>query len=223
MARARGRGDSGWPAALGGALLLVALGFVLGMVAGIAIEAPGLLVDHLAGRSTEVPLAPGGPGGAGAADAAAAPGAASPAANAPAGRAAPSADSRRTTASSTARRATATSRRPPAAAPAQRTAATAPRTAATEPRRAAPRSSAPPAGRFSVQVSAFGRADSARNMADALRADGVPAQVVDTRSGSARYKVRVGPLATKAEAQRMAQRLTLERGLDTWVVAGERR
>ena len=60
-------------------------------------------------------------------------------------------------------------------------------------------------------------------MADALRADGVPAQVVDTRLGDARYKVRVGPLATKAEAQRMAQRLTRERGLDTWVVAGERR
>ncbi|MDD9854491.1 MAG: hypothetical protein OXU78_11155, partial [Deltaproteobacteria bacterium] len=73
MARARNRaGDSGWPAALGGALLLVALGFVLGMVAGIAIEAPGLLVDHLAGRSTEVSLAPAGPG---AADAAAGPGA----------------------------------------------------------------------------------------------------------------------------------------------------
>jgi len=74
-----------------------------------------------------------------------------------------------------------------------------------------------------VQVNAFARADSARRMADALRADGVPAQVVDTRLGDARYKVRVGPLATKAEAQRMAQRLTRERGLDTWVVAGERR
>jgi len=66
-------------------------------------------------------------------------------------------------------------------------------------------------------------ADLGERMADALRADGVPAQVVDTRLGDARYKVRVGPLATKAEAQRMAQRLTRERGLDTWVVAGERR
>lgn len=212
MARARARGDSGWPAALGGALLLVALGFVLGMVAGIAIEAPGLLVDHLAGRSTEVSLAPAGqagPGGAGAADAARAPGAASPAANAPAGRAAPSADSRRASAVR--------------AAPAQRTSAPVQRTAAAAPRRAAPRAPTPPAGRFSVQVSAFARADSARSMADELRANGVPAQVVDTRSGNARYKVRVGPLATKAEAQRMAQRLTRERGLETWVVAGERR
>jgi len=229
MARARNRADdSGWPAALGGALLLVALGFVLGMVAGFAMEAPGLLMDHLAGRSTEVPLAPAGPAAAStsaAAESAAAPGAASTAgawgraaesapfspgasspAAAPAKRAAPPADSRRAT----------------ARAPVQRTAARAPaqRTAAAQ---TAPRAPAPSGGRFSVQVSAFASANSARSMASALRADGVPAQVVDTQRGNARYKVRVGPLATKAEAQRMAQRLTRERGLDTWVVAGERR
>jgi len=234
MARARNRaGDSGWPAALGGALLLVALGFVLGMVAGFAMEAPGLLMDHLAGRSTEVPLAPAGPAAASAsaaAESATGPGAAStPGAQGRAVEAAPfspgasslaaAAPAKRAASSAASRRAAA--RRAPAPAPAQRTAARAPvqRTAAVQSSRAP----APPAGRFSVQVSAFASANSARSMASALRADGVPAQVVDTQSGNARYKVRVGPLATKAEAQRMAQRLTDERGLDTWVVAGERR
>ena len=49
----------GWLATLGGALVLVVLGFGVGLVAGAAFEEPDLVVDHLAGRTTEVALARG--------------------------------------------------------------------------------------------------------------------------------------------------------------------
>jgi len=57
--RRRAREGPGWFATLGGALLLVVVGFGVGLVAGAAFEEPGLVMDHLAGRTTDVPL-PGG-------------------------------------------------------------------------------------------------------------------------------------------------------------------
>lgn len=54
----RQRNGSGpsWLATLAGALLLIVAGFSIGLVAGAAYEEPSLLVDHLAGETTEVPL-----------------------------------------------------------------------------------------------------------------------------------------------------------------------
>jgi DedD protein len=46
----------GWIATISGALLLIVLGFGVGLVAGAAYEEPGLVVDSLAGRTREVPL-----------------------------------------------------------------------------------------------------------------------------------------------------------------------
>jgi len=46
----------GWIATLAGALLLIVAGFGVGLVAGAAYEEPALVVDHLSGKTTELPL-----------------------------------------------------------------------------------------------------------------------------------------------------------------------
>lgn len=62
--------------------------------------------------------------------------------------------------------------------------------------------------RFIVQVGAFGDADKARDVRSKLERAGVKtyAQVVDTKDGK-RTRVRVGPFASKAEADKAAQRI----------------
>jgi DedD protein len=45
-----------WVATLAGALLLIVVGFSIGLVAGAAYEEPALVAGHLAGETTEVPL-----------------------------------------------------------------------------------------------------------------------------------------------------------------------
>ena len=54
--RQREEGGPGWLSTLGGAALLVVLGFGVGLVAGAAWEEPDLVMAHLAGRTTELPL-----------------------------------------------------------------------------------------------------------------------------------------------------------------------
>lgn len=56
--RSRERQDlaPGWLSTIAGAVLLVVVGFGVGLVAGAAWEEPELVMDHLAGRTTEVPL-----------------------------------------------------------------------------------------------------------------------------------------------------------------------
>ncbi len=46
----------GWFATLAGAALLVVAGFGVGLVAGTAFEEPELVMEHLAGNTTDVPL-----------------------------------------------------------------------------------------------------------------------------------------------------------------------
>ncbi len=53
----RRKGDEGsWIATLGGAVLLVGLGFIGGIVAGVVTEEPGLVWAHLRGESVETRL-----------------------------------------------------------------------------------------------------------------------------------------------------------------------
>lgn len=47
----------GWLATLAGAALLIVAGFGVGLVAGTVFEEPELVMEHLAGNTTEVPLA----------------------------------------------------------------------------------------------------------------------------------------------------------------------
>ncbi len=53
--RRQGEGP-GWFATLGGAAVLIVLGFGVGLVAGAAWEEPDLVMDHFSGRTTAVPV-----------------------------------------------------------------------------------------------------------------------------------------------------------------------
>jgi cell division septation protein DedD len=183
--RRRRRGP-GIFSALAGATLLVAVGFALGVVGGLVLEEPGLLVDYVTGRTTAVALG----GEAAPPDVAASPPAASPTPEAPvaSGPAAavlppPS----------------------PAAEPDSRLAL-------------APTPEAPARG-FAVQVGAFADAGAAEQLAKRLRGRGLPVYLAPSTGADARWRVRVGPLRTRADAEQMAKRLEQEERLGTWVLA----
>jgi cell division septation protein DedD len=55
--RQREETGPGWLSTLAGAALLLVLGFGVGLLAGAAWEEPDLVMDHLAGRATELRLA----------------------------------------------------------------------------------------------------------------------------------------------------------------------
>ncbi len=155
----RGSEAAGWLATLAGAALLIVAGFGVGLVAGTAFEEPDLVLEHLAGNTTEVPLAEGG--------------------------------------------SYSLASDPPTALP-------------------APVAAAPPSrsGGFAIQVGAFSSEASARELETELRRLGMPSYV-ESEPGSARYKVRVGPLETREEATRLAGRLKTEHRLPTWVLSRE--
>jgi len=170
------RGGPGWIATIAGALLLIVVGFGVGLVAGAAYEEPALVADHLSGNTTDVPL-------------------------------------------------------PPAAEPRVREQTTdasdeEPETraeAAPRPRGAARSASVVPAGGFAVQVGAFATGAAADGLAAELRTLGHAAYVADEGGNGARYKVRVGPIASRAEADALADQLKREQRLPTWVLAREAR
>ncbi len=71
----------------------------------------------------------------------------------------------------------------------------------------------------SVQVGAFSERASAERLAESLRAKGHPVYVSPgAGAGDARWRVRVGPLASREEAERRAGRLKREEKLPTWVL-----
>jgi cell division septation protein DedD len=190
-----GRG-SGWLATLAGALVLVALGFGVGLVAGTAYEEPGLVAEHLAGRSTDVAFGPSGSldaAGIPVDDVAAAPPRAEPEAELEVEPAAPLGAG--------------ALEEPREAAPVVPRAPSAPPPAV----RAA-------AAGFSIQVGAFGSEATARQLSTELGKRGYPAHVTSEGAG-ARFKVRVGPLASRAEAEQVAARLQSEHRLPTWILA----
>ncbi len=73
---------------------------------------------------------------------------------------------------------------------------------------AAPPASAPAEGRMVVQVGAFADADKAKEVRQKLEKAGLKTytQVADTKDGK-RIRVRVGPYATKAEADKAASKI----------------
>lgn len=184
----------GWFATLCGALLLVVLGFGIGLLAGAAFEDPGLVMAHLAGRTRDLPLQAAAP----------TPDGGPPAVSAPPPPLGSSPGS------------------PPGVAAAAPAAAPAP-PAVPPPARVAPatglRASLPASGGFAIQVGAFTDGHAARHLAQQLRKLGVSAYVADEAGGGARYKVRVGPIATREEATRLARKLKAEHRLPTWVLA----
>jgi cell division septation protein DedD len=82
-------------------------------------------------------------------------------------------------------------------------------------------SSAPPSGGFAVQVGAFATQSAAEDLAAELRALGHATYVADQGGNGARFKVRVGPIGTRADADTLADQLKREQRLPTWVLARE--
>ena len=199
------RGGPGWLVTLLGGLVLVILGFGLGLVVGAAREEPELVLRHLAGESKEVPAPAASPAPTPPADSSPAgepPPAATPAPARPMSEpapAAPSAEAGRESA-----------RAPAAAKP------------LVTPNRPPPVSSPPPAPgqRFSVQVGSFAESAEAEKLADHLRRKGMLVFVVAaTGPRDSRWRVRVGPIESRAEANRVAERLKTSDKLPTWVLA----
>jgi cell division septation protein DedD len=187
----------GWLATAGGALLLIALGFGVGIVAGTAYQEPDLVADHLAGRTTEVALAPAQP-------LASEPDVAAPA---PAPLDRPEALGQG-----------ALEQAPEAELPAAPGLRPAPASASEPPPRPAPavaaKSAAP--GSFSIQVGAFSSEKAARELAGELGKHGYTAYLMDEGDG-ARWKVRVGPIGSRSEAEAVSARLKREQRLPTWI------
>jgi cell division septation protein DedD len=78
---------------------------------------------------------------------------------------------------------------------------------------------APPAeDGFAVQVGAFAQGLAAEALAESLQAKGYAAYVTPSAGDSAqRWRVRVGPIETRAEADTIARRLKSKEQLPTWV------
>jgi cell division septation protein DedD len=196
--RSQSGGASGWLATLGGALLLVAVGFGVGLVAGTAYEEPALVADHLALRTTEVALGPidgeSGDFEEFSGDVAAAPPLEAPEpAPTPLGT------------GSLNRPAAVAPQPPPASKPA------APASAAEL---------ASPGSGFAIQVGAFGSEAAAQQLAGELGKQGFRAYVA-SETGGARFKVRVGPLGSRSQAEQLALRLKRDHRLPTWIMAAK--
>lgn len=177
---------------IAGLLLLAVPGFALGLLAGVVWREPELVASHLLGGTREVALA--GPE-------ASAPGA-EPAATGDVSAAPPAAPA---------------TGAPAAAAPGAKAAA--PAAKGTAPGAAALAAAPGGSGRLAIQVGAFDDSAAAETLAGRLRRKGFPAFVSPgTGDAAARWRVRVGPIASREEADRTAARLKAEERLPTWVV-----
>jgi DedD protein len=198
----------GWLTTLGGAAILLAFGFGVGLVGGSALDEPDLVAKHLAGEATELPLpaqAPEAAARSAAPQAAQAPAQAEPRPERPAsdfdagdgGEAPPPAPE---------------AVAKPKAAPAKPPAPSAPRAPA-------PQVAARPSG-FAIQVGAFADRRAADELVASLRGDRLRAYVVEGGGGQAApFRVRVGPYVTREQASDEAARLHARRRLPTWVIA----
>ena len=74
--------------------------------------------------------------------------------------------------------------------------------------------------RMAVQVGAFAESASAERLARTLRGKGFSVYVSPgTSAGQPRWRVRVGPLASREEAEQAASRLKTVEKLPTWVLS----
>lgn len=230
MARRSGErdGEAGWLASLLGAVVLIVGGFALGLVAGLVTEEPELVVGHLAGRGEQVPWQSELE-----AEAQAQAEAELADTEAPDSEAVPSLSVRSQGVSG---RALAEAARPrdyprdqprdlPAVGAAPEVVVRATERAELEAvaaLRMAPRAPLAPSDRvgFAVQVGAFVDAKAADRVYNQLRDKGFDAYIIPaSKSGDGRSRVRVGTVASKADAQALASRLKREERLPTWVLS----
>lgn len=200
-----------WLASLMGAVFLISAGFVLGLVVGVVKEEPELVMGHLAGQSQEVlwseqearsmpdVAAPG-------------PELAVPGPDAAASEVdflgPPLVESLPLAAAED------VASRAGAAAVAE----TPPAAPVAAPSREDPQSM--PRRGFSVQVGAFAESGPAERIAQDLRDKGYTVYVVpsaDPQNG--RWRVRVGPMPSRSDADQVAQQLKARERLPTWVLS----
>jgi DedD protein len=75
-------------------------------------------------------------------------------------------------------------------------------------------------GHLAVQVGAFKTSEAAERLATSLRNKGFPVYVSPgVKAGSPRWRVRVGPLATREEAESTATQLKKVERLPTWILS----
>ncbi|MBW2273291.1 MAG: SPOR domain-containing protein [Deltaproteobacteria bacterium] len=221
--RERDSAGPGWLASLLGIAFLVTVGFVFGLVVGIVKEEPELVVGHFAGRAEEVPWSSAGEDTPGALTGAAA-------GDAGLGAGVLGRDSGARTLAGESPPGTpelaslvpAVSAAAPAEAAPPRLVEQSPTPVVRPAVSAAPPPTSPPtsAGSFSVQVGSFAQSEGAEKIARELEGKGYPVYVTPAAvSGGGRWRVRVGPVATRDEAEGFAGRLKREEQLPTWVLS----
>jgi hypothetical protein len=185
----------GWPSIIAVVVVVVAAGFAVGVIAGITWEEPELVVGYLSGQTEGIDWGVGAedPEVGGLAADGAIPEPPSVAAAPPLGL-----------------------RETPDAAVSDRARSGAGAGVASA-RKAAPTSAQPTAG-FAVQVGAFSEKSAARALADSLRGHGYPVYLSPTEGDPTKWRVRVGPLSTRPEAEKTARRLEAAEKLPTWVL-----
>lgn len=219
------RKGRGLASVLLGTLLLAVLGFGLGIAAGLVLEEPRLLLDYLTGRTAPAPLEQAreardrvSPEPTALADASAPTVATEPVAEAqpvvahePKPLAAQQPEPVRV-----AEETPAVAAPPPAPPRAESPPIQAETTANDAP---ALSEAAPRSGGYSVQVAAVADSAGAEQLATKLRKRGFSVYVAPSAEAtSKRWRVRVGPVATREEAQALAKRLESEK-FPTWVLA----
>ena len=204
----------GWLASLLGAIFLIVSGFLLGLVVGVVKEEPELVIGHIAGRSQQIDWTEEEPVLAAEAD---------PLLEDYTGEVPvdlPGWTEAEVGSEPVAAPQVEVASRP---APVAASAEIKPRAARTVDVDSLPEVSAGPGvsgDGFSVQVGAFSDEPAADRVAADLRQKGFPVYVLPARkSKDARWKVRVGPLPNKQEAQKVAQQLKVEERLPTWVLS----
>jgi cell division septation protein DedD len=187
----RTRGN-GWKATVALGAIGIVAGFTVGIVAGIGWEEPSLVFDYLTGDTEKVDWSSIG----------SATGSEQAVADRPSERSLPA------VAASPQKNPLA----PRAAAEKARTArpAPAPVSAAREPL---------PGGGYSIQVGAFSDANSAHSLIDSLREKGYLAYMSRGEGEQVSWRVRVGPLRTRADAETTALQLESREKLPTWVLS----
>jgi len=183
----------GWPAAIALVSVVVAAGFGIGVIAGITWEEPGLVVGYLSGQTEGVEWRVGAEDPD--ADELAAGGAVP---EPPSVAAPPPLGLREIPSSENSERAT------------TRAGAASELKAVTVAKQ--------PTGGFSVQVGAFSEKSAAKTLADSLSARGYPVYLAPTEGNPVSWRVRVGPVGTRPEAEKAARRLETAEKLPTWVL-----
>lgn len=211
-----------------GTLLLAVLGFGLGIAAGLVLEEPKLLLDYLTGRTASAPLEQAraardrvSPEPTALADAsvpADAPEAVAVAQPVPAHEPTKALAAKEPEPVLVAEEPPAVAAPPPAE-PRVEKPTEAAETIAEHTAGEATTEPAPLSGGYSVQVGALADSAGAEQLASRLRKRGFSVYVAPSAEASAkRWRVRVGPVATREEAQALATRLEGEK-LPTWVLA----